>query len=163
MVSLSWHFFQELLVCVYLVPRLISTLCSNSSKTDTAVTHVQRPGSTIMSIDQSCSKLVQKRNKSLPICIFSRLAPLDEHTICLVYQNLVKITSTGAAQEGGGITKENSGSLLTVSMTSRFGWMIFKMAPKVYEEGAFLHGLVRPTCLHNNTEQHSYPLPPEAA
>lgn len=64
-------FFQELLVCVYLVPRLISTRCSNSSKTDTAVTHVQRPGSTIISIDQSCSKLVQKRNKSLPMHIFA--------------------------------------------------------------------------------------------
>ena len=34
--------------------------------------------------------------------------------------------------EGGGVPKANGGSLLSASMTSRLGWMIFKMAPKVF-------------------------------
>ena len=42
----------------------------------------------------------------------------------------------GPFQEGGGVSKEIGGSLLIASVTSRFGWMIFKMAPKIFEEGA---------------------------
>jgi len=32
-------------------------------------------------------------------------------------------------QEGGGVSKVNIGSVTTASVTSRFTWMKFKMAP----------------------------------
>ena len=39
-------------------------------------------------------------------------------------------------QEGGGVSKEITGSVLTTSMTSRFASVIFKMADKVVVEEA---------------------------
>ena len=34
------------------------------------------------------------------------------------------------AQEGGGVSKVNIGSVINASVTSRFTWMKFKMAPQ---------------------------------
>jgi len=49
------------------------------------------------------------------------------------FQELCRLDGNGKhnshAQEGGGVSKVNIGSVTTASVTSRFTWMKFKMAP----------------------------------